>query len=369
MILLAVRNLISERTRFAFSAAGIGFAVFLITVLLGLYQGWNQKVGGFVEDVHADAWVARQGTTDFINAASILPGSMGQQLQARPDVAAVHPLIVRPMSLRHDGEKFETHLIGYDVSSGIGGPLRITKGKGNPSSNEIVIDEVLSRVSGVGIGDELTSGDTSLKVIGLSSGGNFAFTQASFISIETAGALLDMGDLVTFWLVELKDPAVLPEFQSGVSGSVPGVTVFTSKEFASATRHRILDNVIPIIGMIVGLAFIVGIAITSLTIYTATVERTREYGVMKAIGFNNRDLYRLVLIQSLITGLLGFVFGAVLTLLVSQFIDRLVVQFIVFVRPLDIVFVLVATVVMAAGASIVPARRVGSVDPAVAFKG
>jgi len=39
------------------------------------------------------------------------------------------------------------------------------------------------------------------------------------------------------------------------------------------------------------------------------------------------------------------------------------------VRPQDILFVLLATVVMAAGASIVPARRVGSVDPAVAFKG
>ena len=72
MIILAVRNLISEKTRFAFSAAGIGFAVFLITVLLGLYQGWNQKVGGFVQDVDADGWIAREGTTDFINAASIL---------------------------------------------------------------------------------------------------------------------------------------------------------------------------------------------------------------------------------------------------------------------------------------------------------
>jgi ABC-type antimicrobial peptide transport system permease subunit len=90
---------------------------------------------------------------------------------------------------------------------------------------------------------------------------------------------------------------------------------------------------------------------------------------MKAIGFNNRDLYRLVLIQSLITGTLGFVFGAALTLLVSQFVDRIVAQFIVFVRPIDVVFVLFATVVMAAGAAIVPARRVGSVDPAVAFKG
>lgn len=369
MILLAVRNLVTERTRFAFSAAGIGFAVFLISVLIGLYQGWNEKVGGFVEDVHADGWVARQGTTDFINAASILPGSMGDDMRARSDVAEVHPMIVRPMQFLHNGDVFDTHLIGYDVAASIGGPVKIVKGKGNPTGNEIVIDSVLSRTSGVGVGDKLTSNDKTFDVIGVATGGNFAFTQASFIDVKSAGTLLDMGDLVTFWIFSMKPGASFAQLQSEVIAANPSVTVFTSEEFASATRHRILDNVVPIIVLILGLALIVGIAITSLTIYTATVERTREFGVMKAIGFNNRDLYGLVLIQSIVTGLLGFVFGVLLTLIVSMFADRLVATFIVLVRPMDIVLVLAVTVFMAAAASIVPARRVGAVDPAVAFKG
>ena len=369
MIELAFRNLISERTRFLFSCAGIGFAVFLITVLLGLYQGWNNKVGGFVEDVEADAWVARIGTTDFINAASILPTSLGPEMEERDDVASAHPLIVRPMQFLHEGKEFETHLIGYDVESGAGGPVKIVKGRGDPQGNEIIIDSVLSRTSGVGVGDELTSGDATFEVIGVASGGNFAFTQASFIPVESAAELLDMGSLVTFWLIDMEDEADLAAFQSDVVATADGVTVFTSEEFASATRHRILDNVVPIIGLILGLAFIVGIAITSLTIYTTTVERAREFGVMKAIGFNNGDLYRLVLVQSLIIGSVGFVFGVLLTLVLSQFIDRLVAQFIVLVRPIDIVFVLGATLFMAGAAAIVPARRVGSVDPAIAFKG
>jgi putative ABC transport system permease protein len=369
MILLAVRNLVTERTRFAFSAAGIGFAVFLISVLIGLYQGWNEKVGGFVEHVNADGWVARQGTTDFINAASILPGTMGADLAKRDDIASVYPMIVRPMAFKHGNSKFETHLIGYDVASGVGGPVRITSGKGSPSGDEIVIDEVLSRTSGVGVGDKLTSGNTTLNVIGIASGGNFAFTQASFVDVKSAGALLDMGDLVTFWVFSVKPGASFTAIQADVTATTPGVTVFSSKEFASATRHRILDNVVPIIVLILGLALIVGIAITSLTIYTATVERTREFGVMKAIGFNNRDLYGLVLIQSIVTGLLGFVFGVLLTLIVSRFADKLVATFIVLVRPIDILLVLAVTVFMAGAAAIVPARRVGAVDPAVAFKG
>lgn len=369
MILLAIRNLVSEKTRFAFSAAGIGFAVFLITVLLGLYQGWNNKVGGFVEEVDADAWVAREGTTDFINAASIVPRSMIEETEQREGVAAVYPMIVRPMQFFEGDKKVETHLIGYDVASGVGGPLDIIKGRGDPAAGEIVIDDVLSRTSGVGVGDVLTSGEHSLEVVGIATGGNFAFTQAGFTSIEGASDLLDMGDLVTFLLVDLEEGAASEDFAVAVQSDTPGITVFTSSEFASATRSRILDNVIPILVLIVGLAFVVGIAITSLTIYTATIERSREFGIMKAIGFNNFDLYRLVILQSCITGLLGFVFGVLLTLILSRFIDRVAAQFLVLVRAQDIALVLVATIIMAALAAIVPARRVGAVDPAVAFKG
>jgi len=369
MIELAFRNLITERTRFAFSAAGIGFAVFLITVLIGIYQGWNQKVGGFVEDVSADGWVVRQGTNDFIAAASILPASMGEQISNHPDVASVSPMIVRPMQLQHNGTNVDTQLVGYDETTGVGGPTKIVKGVGNPGPGEIVLDSTLARIAGLGIGDTLTSGDKSFKVTGIATGGNFALTQASFMGIDTASELLDMNGLVTFWTYKMKPGGSLSHVQSDLQDTIPGVTVFTSHEFAQSTRHRILDSVIPIIGLIVGLAFIVGIAITSLTIYTATIERAREFGVMKAIGFNNLDLYRLVLFQSMLTGVFGFVFGVALTLVVSRFAARIVPQFIVDIRTIDVLFVLIVTVVMAAGAAIVPARRVGSVDPAIAFKG
>jgi putative ABC transport system permease protein len=369
MILLALRNLVSEKTRFAFSAAGIGFAVFLITIMLGLYQGWNKKIGGFVEEVDGDAWVAREGTTDFINAASILPLTLGDEIASMDGVAAVHPLIVRPMAMNEGDTKVDLHLMGYDTASGVGGPVKIVKGRGDPAGNEIVVDEVLSRTTGVGVGDTLTSGDTSLEVIGLASGGNFAFVQASFMEVDAARDLLQMDGLATFFVVGMEDGADVERWQSDFAGQSPGIIAFTSDEFAAATRDRILGSVIPIIGLIVGLAFVVGIAITSLTIYTATVEKTREFGVMKAVGFNNLDLYKLVFLQSVLTGFLGFVFGVALTMLLSQFIDRLVAQFIVLVRPTDVGFVLLATLLMAVGAAVVPARRVGGVDPAVVFRG
>jgi putative ABC transport system permease protein len=370
MLFLAVRNLVVEKTRFAFSAAGIGFAVFLMTILLGLYQGWSNKIGGFVEDVEADIWVARQGATDFIVAASILPDDLVDDVADRAGVESVQPVIVRPM-LFYNGEK-ETvmHLVGYDVENGISGPVRCKKGDCEPQGMEIVVDEVLARTRGVDIGDVLRSGNAEIEVVGISSGGNFAFTTVGFMDLEDVKSFLaEMSTISTFFLVNLEEGVDPEEWIAELEATNPNIVAFTSEEFASSTRSRILDDVVPIMLLIVGLAFIVGIAITSLTIFTTTVEKTREFAVMKAIGFNNMDLFQLVVFQSFLIGLLGFVFGAILTLILSRFVDRLVAQFIVFVRWQDLLLVLGATLLMAFAAAIVPARRVGGLDPGAVFRG
>ena len=372
MLLLAYRNLVTEKTRFAFSAAGIGFAVFLITVMLGLYQGWNNKVGAFVEDVDGDAWVARQGATDFINAASILPRDKCDELSRIGGVEQCQGIIVRPMVFYNSnsgGKETVSHMVGYNTENGIGGPVKCESGDCTPEGNEIVIDEVLARTRGVDIGDVLMSGETGVTVIGKASGGNFAFTTASFMELEAARELLDMQQYSTFVIVDLDDNTPPEQWTADVEEADPTSIAYTADEFASSTRDRILKNVIPIIALIVGLALIVGVAITSLTIYTTTVEKTREFGVMKAIGFNNIDLFKLVLAQSFLIGLVGFLFGVVLTFILSRFIDQLVAQFIVLMLWTDVGLVLLATLLMAGLSSIVPARRVGNVDPAVVFRG
>ena len=94
MTVVSRRNMAAEKARFIISVGGIALAVFLMSFLLSLYQGWRLNVGRFVDRVSADVWVAREGTPDFLAAASILPADLGDQLAAVPGVAGVDPLIV-----------------------------------------------------------------------------------------------------------------------------------------------------------------------------------------------------------------------------------------------------------------------------------
>jgi putative ABC transport system permease protein len=145
--------------------------------------------------------------------------------------------------------------------------------------------------------------------------------------------------------------------------ATPGAMYVTPEDFADETRSRILGNILPILIVVLVVAFIVGLSVAGLTIYTATVEKSREYGILKAEGFTNTFLYRVVFEQSLITGILGFLVGAGMTLLVAPFAQDSVPQFVVFVRWQDILGIAGITLLMALAAAYIPIRRIASIDP------
>ena len=368
MLLLTRKNLLSEPTRLTISVGGVALSVLLITFLLSLYRGWNEKVGGFVEDVDADIWIAREGTTDFLAAGSILPVERAGQLSTLPAVERWSPLIVRPMTASKGGTEMDVQLVGYDVQSAIGGPVRMKEGKGVPGPGEVIVDEALSRRYGVDIGDRIAWGGRDWTVVGKSSGGDFVASQTIFVALDQAQEALEMDGLATFFLLQLRDPSPREQVAQTIESAQPGILAIASDDFAGATRDRVLGDILPILIVILILAFIVGFAVAALTIYTATVEKAREYGILKAVGFTNGYLYRVVFEQSLITGLLGFLLGAGLTVVLAPLTQNLVPQFVVLIQWQDVVGVAGFTLLMVLLAAYVPTRRLAAIDPVEVFK-
>jgi putative ABC transport system permease protein len=375
MLLVARKNLFSERVRLAISVGGVALSVFLIGILLSLYRGWNDQVGGFVEKVPADLWVASDGTTDFLAAASVLPDALAGKLRILPEVDIVSPLIVRPMEVHRAGDAptdtFDIQLVGYDPQIGLGGPFRIIEGKSPPGPGEVVIDEETRSRYGVDIGGTVIRGTRTLTVVGISSGGDFVYTQTAFVTLDTAIDFLSLEPktLRTFLVITLANPSERDIMAARLENATPGVKYVTPEQFASETRDRILGNILPILIVVLVVAFIVGLAVAGLTIYTATVEKSREYGILKAEGFTNPFLYRVVFEQSMITGFLGFALGAGLTLLIAPFAQDAVPQFVVYVRWQDILGIAGATILMALFAAYIPVRRIARIDPVTVFKG
>ncbi len=366
MMRIAWKNLLAEKARFGVPVVGVALSVFLIAFFLSLFRGFSDEIDDYIESVPTDLWVVQQGTRDFLGV-SILAATTADAIQEELGPGAeVNSLLSRPVDILVDGKAVGVHIIGYETDGGIGGP-QVTEGKSIPSSGEIIIDKVLSQLEGINIGDTVTIGEQKFTVVGLSSGGNFVFTQLAFLPIEEARATLGMEGITNFILVRLEDPARIAAAQTAIRRSAPFAAAFPREEFVDTTRTELTRALVPMLAAVVIVGFIVGCAVVGLTIYTLTVERMREYGILKAVGHTNLDLFQIVVAQSLMASVIGFGVGVVLVLAAGRLMQLWLPQYATTLVLTDLVAVFGATMVMAILASFVPIRKLASLDPVIVF--
>ncbi|MBI2916961.1 MAG: ABC transporter permease [Chloroflexi bacterium] len=376
MVSIARRNLFAERGRLFISVGGVAFAVLLILTLLGLYRGFTRAFTLYIDNVKVDLWVAQQGArADMMHSVSLMPRGTQGKLEAVPGVEEVHPFIGRSVVFPWKGEAVSTYLVGYDVDSNLGGPLRVAQGKAEPGPGEIIVDKVFSRNKGISLGDRLPIGgslraDSSppLQVVGVAEGGNTGLFQFSFVSRNEAESLLQMTGFANYFLVHLdrgQDPA---QAAARIEAAAPGVKAFTVSAFSESNRELLTEIFLPIIAVLVLIGFGVGTVVIGLTIYTATMEKSREYGVLKAIGATNRRLYRIVLEQAIISDMLGYALGVVLAFVVVGAAERFVPVFVADLQVLDLAAALGIALLMGGLASYFPVSRLVRLDPALVFR-
>jgi len=368
MVPIARRNLLAEKTRLLISIGGVAFSVMLILILWGLYQGFNLVATAYIVSTPADIWVSQEGTSDMFHGISLLPTTDRNKIRSMSGVSYAHRLVGRQVSAEVKGRDLHVYLMGYDTKNDVGGPIRMVEGSPQPEEGQIIVDKVFARNNGLKMGDTLTILDEDLQIVGISEKGNVMLYQYAFISMDQAIRLLGMSGLSNFYLVGLENGADSQEVSQRIRDKIAGAEAWTKSEWMDGNRKMIEDTFLPVIMVLLVIGFMVGVAVIGLTIYTATVEQSREYGVLKAIGATNWKLYGIVFEQSILSGLLGFILGGVLALAINQVAEDIAPIFVTDLGLRDLFGVLIVSMVMSLVASYVPVRRVISIDPAMVFR-
>ena len=363
---VARRNLFAEKARFAISVAGVAFAVMLILIVLALYRGWSQT-GGTFQQLPGQLWVVQQGTTDPFHSSSLVEASEIQQLSALEGITAVVPVLSRQMNFRAGDSEEEARLMALDFPPGLPVPSNVSE-RFLPESGTITIESTLSRKTGLSRGDQAEFGTVSLTVGRVQPRSTEVLSPFAFISFQDAEKIFGVADVVNYGMIIVSPNADVTEVAERIQAENPDLQVFTSEQFAKAIRKEIDESFLPIIAILVGIGFVVGAAVVGLTIYTATIERSREFGVMKAVGGSPGFLYRIVLSQSAVLTAAGFLAGFAAALGVSRIASQLVPEFATQFQIQDLGFVLAVTVAMGVVASFVPVRRINGIDPGSVFK-
>jgi putative ABC transport system permease protein len=364
MVPVARRNLFAEKGRFAMSVGGVAFAVLLILIVVSLYRGWS-RTGSVYLKLPGDVWITQAGTADPFHSTSLLPAGRISELARVPGVVAVLPVYARHLAFPAGGGRVDAYAMAIAAPHGM--PLPAEARPYFPAPGHVVIDRVLAAEAGSKEGGRLHVLGHTLLVDKLTTGGN-KIVQFAFLNPADGKALLGEPGQVSYYLLAAAPGANLTRVGRAAVAVVPGSEAHTTAEFADAFSRLVSSGFLRVVGVLVGIGFVVGGAVIALTTYTATVEKARDFAVLKAVGATGLFVYRIVVWQSLLVGMVGALLGIAATALAADLIGRWVPEFVTDLRTLDVLGVFGAAVLMSIAASFVPVRRLNRIDPAMVFR-
>jgi putative ABC transport system permease protein len=363
---LARRNLFQDKTRLALSIAGVALAVMLILVLKGFLAGMNRQITSYLDHSPGSIVVAQEDVVNLLGSTSLLPDGIVQKSEIIRGVDEAIPILSQFVILDLHGKKQPAYMIGYDLDQG-GGPWELTAGREPRSKREIIFDRILADRHGLKLGDQVEVMGKDFTIVGLSNGTTSWMTSYFFMRKEAVEDLLLAPGATSFLLITTSYGANSDNILQRLN-KLTGVNALTKREMAVNDLKLFARVFSAPLKLMVGIAFLVGTMIVGLIIYTATVERQREYGVIKAIGAKNRFLYEVVLTQALFASVAGALLGVLLANAVAQWIMSARPQFLIVFDPVDSAQALLAGLGMALIASVFPTRVVASLAPAEVFR-
>ena len=326
VFVIAFKNLFKEKGRLLITVGGVTFSVILILLLLGLYAGWSTQVKKFLGGIEAEFWVGSKGSSDLSHGISILPRKTIDQLESIEGIEKVTPFVGRQISFELDGQEAHVYLIGQDEGKIIK-PYKIVKGSSNLSKGQIIIDEAFAQENNLTIGDKLIIQGVELKITGISRGGNLLAYTYAISTQEDAREALNANDYTNYFIISAPS-AKGDRIAQEIKNKSPDLEIISKESFLESNSAIVKDSFLPIIAVLLIIAFVIGISVIGLTIYTSVIEKNREYGVLKALGYTNFQLFYIAVTQALIAGGLGLVIGNILAPLIARLASEFVGGFI-----------------------------------------
>jgi putative ABC transport system permease protein len=384
LIPVAWRNLTEHPWRLLGSVAGAAFAVVLMLVEGGFRSALLDNMVAIIRRIDGDLFVINR---ERYMVSEPVPFARGRLELARgaPGVAGAYPfyLVTKEESLWRNpvtGLSRPIRLLGFDPRSDL---LALEDVRGQRPAWErpdTALADMRSKLRFYGRldpGIESEVNGRRVRVVGSFTLGTDFRSNGTLIMSERnllrycprRGAApwnLTPIDLGVLRLERGSDPI---RVKQAVAPRLPADVVVRTKAELVQQEQDFWEHVTPIgvvfdIGMAMG--FVVGLAICYQVLFAEIADRLPQFATLKAIGYADGALLRIVLRESLYLALLGFAVGlAISRWLFGWLQDQTGLNMVL--KPIDAAVVLVLTVAMCALAGVLAARRLLTVDPAGLF--
>ncbi len=277
---LVTSNIRQRPIRTLVSVAGIALGVSLVMLFTGLARGMSNDLHRRATNVRAELIFMRPGAVQLTATTANLDTRYVDRLKAIEGVEEALP-VIRHFIQGTKGIGIEQiDGVDWDAYARLNG-ISMIAGQGPQNVNEVVVDETKARNSNYQVGDTIKPfGTKEYRIAGIYSPESGARVKMSLEAMQQA---LEAEGKATFIFIKLKNPDQLREVAQRINHELPGNTIQpTAEVFAS------FEKSIPYLGVflrvLVGLAAVVSSLVVMLAMYTTITERTREIGILKAMG-------------------------------------------------------------------------------------
>jgi len=400
-LFLALKYLKPKRTYFSvvtiISVLGVllGVAVLIIvlSVMTGFDDMWREKILGF--NAHLTISVAG-GITEEEEVMN--------QLGRLEGVVGVAPSTEGQVVVQHNRNIYTPFLRGIDpVREGSVSqiPVSVKQGKFSVKGMDVVIGADLARRIGVGLGDKLLINSPAsfvskdeitlpeeFRVAGIFEVGMWEYDSGFvFCSTEKARTLFGLENGVGAIRLMAKDPYRAQDVARQIRATLGGdyfVTTWMEQNRQIFSALRVEKNMM--FFLLIFITIVAAFGITN-TLITVTVQKTREIGLLKAIGFSSGSIMRIFFWQGWIEGMVGTFSGVGAALLILHYRNDLLrwlsdtFNLELFPKelyrlseipsrtaPMDVIVVAGSVVLICTLAGLIPAWRAARLDPVEALR-
>jgi putative ABC transport system permease protein len=372
VVKLAYRNLFHDRLSFFVTVVGIVFSVVLVAVQSGIYLGSEKKIAAIIDAAPADLWIVPLGTKSYDDPA-FLSGRERHMALSAPGVENSEDMIVSFASWRKpEGGRTTVLLIGTASDSPKALPWNIIEGSREAlaAPNTVGIDQSYFPDLGISkLGDHAELNGVDVEIAAITKRIR-SFTTLPFIftTIEEARRLSGAEqNQASYQRVTLLPAADLETVRTELKRRLPDTDVLTQDEFRKRSQHYWLFQTGAGAALIAGavLGLIVGIVIVAQTLYSSTKDHINEFATLRALGAGAGYIVKVILMQAVLSGFIGYCLGMVLALLAIRAAQDTKLTIIMTPELAGSLFAV--TIGMCIFAAISAIIKVVRIDPAVVF--
>jgi putative ABC transport system permease protein len=310
-----IENLKHRPIRTLLSVIVIGVQVTMVLTLVGLGRGMLDDQKTRARGVGADILIRAPGSS-VIGLSTNFNSKILPFVQKQEHVRQATGILVQPTGGLNsitglDIAAFTSLSGGFHFSSG--GPFR--------GPDEVIIDEYYANEHKLKVGMMLKTLNREWKVVGVFQPGLLARVVVPLDVLQELTA--NNGKLTTIY-VKLDDSALTQQVISALKQKLTDYPIYSMEEMVSMFSVSNVPAFTQFLSVIVGLGVLVGFLVVFLSMYTAVLERTREIGILKALGASPVFILTILMRETAVLAVIGSVLGVIMTYGTRWLINTLV---------------------------------------------